>query len=68
MYVTIISLHVVLDNGMWDCFVKIFKQEGVRGLYKGLAACYLKVIPSMAISFMTFERCRVILQFEPVKK
>jgi solute carrier family 25 phosphate transporter 23/24/25/41 len=52
----------------YDCVVKTFKAEGMRGLYKGLTACYLKVIPSMAISFMTFERLRVLLDFQPPKK
>ena len=52
----------------YDCVMQTFKAEGIRGLYKGLTACYLKVIPSMAISFMTFERLRVIMDFQPPKK
>eukprot|EP00744_Colponema_vietnamica_P004324 GILI01006478.1.p1 GENE.GILI01006478.1~~GILI01006478.1.p1 ORF type:complete len:329 (-),score=60.81 GILI01006478.1:710-1651(-) len=42
-----------------DCVRKTIKMEGVRGLYKGMVPCYLKVIPSVAISFMTYERLKV---------
>ena len=51
-----------------DCLKQILKNEGFLGFYKGLTACYLKVIPAMAISFMTYERLRVILKFDPPKQ
>ena len=55
-------------SSSYDCVLKTFRAEGMRGLYKGLIACYLKVIPSMAIAFMTFERMRIVMGFQPPKK
>jgi len=45
-------------TGQIDCFVKVFKKDGMPGLFKGLVPCYLKVIPMMAILFMTNERLK----------
>jgi len=36
----------------------IVAQEGVRGLYKGIAPNLLKVAPSMASSWLSFELTR----------
>ena len=33
----------------------IIKTDGVKGLYRGLGACYLKIFPSMAITFYTYD-------------
>ena len=41
--------------GMIDCFVGVVKRDGFLALYHGLFANYLKVIPSVAISFTVFE-------------
>eukprot|EP00124_Ichthyophonus_hoferi_P002882 Ihof_evm2s219 gene=Ihof_evmTU2s219 len=41
-----------------DALITIINLEGVRGLYKGLVANYLKVIPSVSISFVTYEMCK----------
>ena len=35
-------------RGAWDCVVKTVRQEGVRGLYRGLTASYLGVTESTA--------------------
>ena len=45
-------------NGVVDCFKTIVKNEGTKGLFKGLVPCYLKVIPATAILFMTNERLK----------
>jgi len=39
-------------------FATIFREEGMRGLHRGLWANYFKVIPSMSISFWTYEMCK----------
>jgi solute carrier family 25 phosphate transporter 23/24/25/41 len=41
--------------GMVDCFLGVVKRDGFLALYHGLFANYLKVIPSVAISFTVFE-------------
>ncbi|KAK3058131.1 hypothetical protein LTR09_001209 [Extremus antarcticus] len=44
-----------------DALRTIFAQEGVRGLYKGIAPNLLKVAPSMASSWLSFEMTRDFL-------
>jgi len=39
----------------------IFQREGIRGLFLGLSINYLKVAPAMAISFLVYERMRLLL-------
>jgi solute carrier family 25 phosphate transporter 23/24/25/41 len=46
------------------CVRAIVQKEGVPGLYKGLNACLLKVMPSMAISFTIHEQLRHRLNFK----
>ena len=38
-----------------DALVTIFKTEGIKGAYKGLTANLFKVIPSMAVSWWSYE-------------
>jgi len=47
-----------------DCVSTMYKVEGATSLYKGMVPCWLKVMPSMAISFMTFERVKVWLDLK----
>ncbi|KAJ3042343.1 hypothetical protein HDV00_007477 [Rhizophlyctis rosea] len=42
-------------NGMWDAWVTIIRQEGLKGLYAGMVPNYLKVVPATAVSFVTYE-------------
>ncbi len=42
-------------KGLWHCFVVIGKNEGVRGLYGGLAPHLMRVVPNAAIMFLTYE-------------
>ena len=44
-----------------DAVRVIVKQEGLRGLYKGIAPNLLKVAPSMASSWLSFEVTRDFL-------
>jgi hypothetical protein len=43
---------------MLDCFIKVYKRDGMPGLFKGLVPCYAKVAPMTAILFMTNERLK----------
>lgn len=49
-------------KGIFDAIRVIVAQEGVKGLYKGISPNLLKVAPSMASSFLSFELTRDYLQ------
>ncbi|RLN44656.1 hypothetical protein BBJ28_00018362 [Nothophytophthora sp. Chile5] len=43
-------------HGTWDCTKKILRNEGFGGLFKGLSANILKVMPTGAIVFAAYEQ------------
>jgi solute carrier family 25 (mitochondrial phosphate transporter), member 23/24/25/41 len=45
-------------SGILDAVRVIVKTEGIRGLYKGIVPNLLKVAPSMASSWLSFELTR----------
>ena len=49
-------------NSMWDAVTIIIKKEGVRGMYKGILPNLLKVAPSMASNFLSFEMTKDFLR------
>lgn len=51
-------------NGFYDACRKIFVKEGIRGFFRGLIPCYLKVIPSNAIGFAVYDYCKKVFKFE----
>lgn len=51
-------------RGMVDCFVKTVRYEGVGALFKGLWPNYVKVVPSIAIAFVTYEHVKEMLGAE----
>jgi solute carrier family 25, member 33/36 len=42
-------------TGLIQCFTTIFKEEGMAALYGGLVPHMLRVVPSAAIMFGTYE-------------
>lgn len=48
-------------KSIWDAIQKIVSQEGFPGLYKGIVPNLLKVAPSMASSWLSFELTRDFL-------
>ena len=48
-------------KSIWDAIRIIMAEEGIRGLYKGLVPNLLKVAPSMASSWLSFELTRDML-------
>lgn len=48
-------------KGIFDAVRVIVTQEGVRGMYKGIVPNLLKVAPSMASSWLSFEMTRDFL-------
>lgn len=55
---------VVAYTGMVDCFARTVREEGVQALFKGLWPNYLKVVPSIAIAFVTYEQVKEWLGVE----
>ncbi|KAH6779954.1 adenine nucleotide transporter 1 [Perilla frutescens var. hirtella] len=51
-------------TGMIDAFRKTVRHEGVRALYKGLVPNSVKVVPSIAIAFVTYEQVKELLGVE----
>lgn len=45
----------VAYKGMMDCFARTIKEEGFGALFKGLGPNYVKVVPSIAIAFVSYE-------------
>lgn len=45
-------------KGIFDAIRVIVAQEGLKGLYKGISPNLLKVAPSMASSWLSFEVTR----------
>ena len=48
-------------NGSIDCFVKIWKHDGIRGYYKGVEARMTRVVLDVAITFTLVEHIRILL-------
>ena len=48
-------------KSIWDAVTIIVRQEGITGLYKGIVPNLLKVAPSMASSWLSFELARDFL-------
>ncbi|KAI1099748.1 mitochondrial carrier [Jackrogersella minutella] len=55
------SMHPTRYTGIWDVAQKTIKNEGVRGLYKGLMPNLLKVAPALSITWMVYENAKRIL-------
>ncbi|KAK6947893.1 Mitochondrial substrate/solute carrier [Dillenia turbinata] len=51
-------------NGMVDAFRKTVRYEGFGALYKGLVPNSVKVVPSIAIAFVTYEMVKDVLGVE----
>lgn len=45
-------------TSVWGAISTIGKQEGLKGFYKGLTPNLLKVAPSMAANWLSFELAR----------
>lgn len=50
--------QAVAYKGMTDCFSRTVREEGVRALFKGLWPNYIKVVPSIAIAFVSYEQLK----------
>lgn len=48
-------------KGSFDALRQIVKNDGLKALFKGMIPNYLKVVPAISISFVTFEIVRKTL-------
>ena len=48
-------------SGSFDAANKIIQKEGIKALFKGMIPNYIKVIPAISFSFVTFEFVRKLL-------
>ncbi|KAI1388449.1 mitochondrial carrier [Hypoxylon trugodes] len=55
------SMHPAHYTGIWDVAHKTIRNEGFRGLYKGLMPNLLKVAPALSITWMVYENAKRIL-------
>lgn len=51
-------LHPPTYDGIWDVAQKTIKQEGVRGLFKGITPNLLKVVPAVSITYVVYENAK----------
>ncbi|KVI09887.1 Mitochondrial carrier domain-containing protein [Cynara cardunculus var. scolymus] len=51
----------VYKTGVLGTFGHILRAEGLRGLYRGILPEYYKVVPSIGIVFMTYEKLKQVL-------
>jgi solute carrier family 25 phosphate transporter 23/24/25/41 len=42
----------------WNAIKTMWKKDSYHAFYKGLIPNYLKVVPSISISFVTYEYCK----------
>ncbi|CAN1304010.1 Mitochondrial substrate carrier family protein B [Linum perenne] len=55
----------VYTGGLLGTFRHIIKNEGLLGLYRGILPEYYKVVPGVAIVFMTYETLKIALSGSP---
>lgn len=57
----------ILYDNVFDCFVKIWRGEGLRGFYKGYAPTIIKAIPSQGLFFVIYEHTlRLLAKYENI--
>lgn len=50
----------LLYNGFLDCFIKISKQEGLTGFFKGLGPHYFRIGPHTILSLLFWDQLKKI--------
>lgn len=51
-----------LYNGLLDALIKIFKTEGITGLYKGVFPTWMRITPHTVLCLVFYEEIVQILQ------
>lgn len=47
--------HEIKYDGMIDTFAKIYKNEGIKGFYKGITPSVIKIFPTSGLFFLVYE-------------
>lgn len=47
-----------------DTIKDIYRTKGFKGFYVGLTIGYIKVLPMAAVSFLTYERMKEVLDID----
>lgn len=55
------EMHPARYTGIWDVAHTTIRNEGVRGLYKGLMPNLLKVAPALSITWMVYEKTKSVM-------
>ncbi|KAH9898642.1 mitochondrial carrier [Xylariomycetidae sp. FL2044] len=55
------SMHPARYTGIWDVAQQTLRNEGPRGLYKGLMPNLLKVAPALSITWMVYEKTKSVM-------
>jgi solute carrier family 25 phosphate transporter 23/24/25/41 len=45
-------------SSTWDCARTTWRKYSIAGFYKGLVPNYLKVVPSISITFVVYEKMK----------
>ncbi|EPZ34834.1 Mitochondrial carrier domain-containing protein [Rozella allomycis CSF55] len=48
-------------KSFWSCFRMIYTSEGIRGLYRGWSASFLRLAPHFILSMPLYEKVRVLV-------
>ncbi|KAG6359865.1 hypothetical protein INS49_010918 [Diaporthe citri] len=54
-------MHPPTYTGIWDVARKTYRNEGLRGMYKGLTPNLLKVAPALSITWIVYENSKAFL-------
>ncbi len=55
------AVHKPTYSGIWDVTVQTVRNEGVRGLFKGITPNLLKVVPAVSITYVVYENSKRVL-------
>lgn len=58
------KMHPPKYAGIWDVTIKTFRNEGIRGMYKGLTPNLAKVAPALSITWVVYEKSKKLLNLE----
>jgi solute carrier family 25 protein 34/35 len=50
----------LLYDNLYDCAKKTYRNEGIRGMYKGFWAHYLRLGPHTILTLVFWEQCKMM--------